>query len=146
VPLAHPSAVSTPEHFDDANANALAEDDDFDDAWGDMGDDDHSAPVDSSERESSAAAAKPSLNPFDDGGEPDFAGWLAAQAQSKSNKPLPKGLAKPAGKVAAASKPSTTSASKVGAAAKPKPSAKKVDTKPKEEGWGDDDGWGDGWD
>ena len=32
---------------------------------------------------------------FDDGGEPDFEGWLNAQAQAKSKAPLPKGLAKP---------------------------------------------------
>ena len=34
---------------------------------------------------------------FDDGGEPDFAGWLAAQSQAKSKTkdPLPRGLSKP---------------------------------------------------
>lgn len=31
---------------------------------------------------------------YADAGQPDFAGWLAAQAQSKSKKPLPKGLTK----------------------------------------------------
>jgi SCY1-like protein 1 len=85
-----------------------------------------------------------SAKPFDDGAEPDFAGWLAAQAQKKTGagKQLPKGLAKSAhanGKTAAAS-----AAKKTAAAAKPKPVvAKKIDMKPKETE--DDDGWGDGW-
>lgn len=77
--------------------------------------------------------------PFDDGAEPDFAGWLAAQAQKKSaiggGKAMPKGLGKAAAKPVAAKK--TLPISK-----KPAP-AKKIDMKPKESG--DDDGWGDGW-
>lgn len=79
--------------------------------------------------------------PFDDGAEPDFAGWLAAQAQKKSaiggGKAMPKGLGKAAAKPAAAATKKTLPISK-----KPAP-AKKIDMKPKESG--DDDGWGDGW-
>ena len=95
-------------------------------------------------------------NPFDDNGEPDFAGWLAAQAGKKPGaKPLPKGLAatKPAnanGRPAPAGRTVTTgsigsaAAKKAPLAAKPKPVvAKKIDTAPKETG--DEDGWGDGW-
>jgi SCY1-like protein 1 len=83
--------------------------------------------------------------PFDDGSEPDFAGWLAAQAQKKTSsgggsKPLPKGLAK--------NKSTTTTATKKPLASRPVTSkpvvAKKIDMKPKDTG-GDDDGWGDGW-
>jgi SCY1-like protein 1 len=89
---------------------------------------------------------------FDDGGEPDFAGWLAAQSKSKAKDPLPKGLSKPvsiktastAGRQAAASRSATT---KGVASIKPKPAApaKKIDRKPKEESL-EDDGWGDAWD
>lgn len=98
-------------------------------------------------------ATSSASNPFDDNGEPDFAGWLAAQAGKKpGGKPLPKGLAKPsitatrpiaAGRSAttgsvAAKKPATTTL-------KPKPVVtKKVDTKPKVAD-DDEEGWGDGW-
>ena len=77
--------------------------------------------------------------PFDDGSEPDFAGWLAAQAQKKSGvaKVLPKGLGKststPTGK---------TAVPKAQVKAQPA-AAKKVDLKPKETD--EDDGWGDSW-
>ena len=129
---------------------------DFEDAWGDMGDmddDDANGGADAWDDPDSSAASPPSTAkngqraakaspapapaPFDDGAEPDFAGWLAAQSQKKKNplggggsKPLPKGLAKkPAAKKPAAA-----------AASAPK---KKIDLKPKETE--DDDGWGDGW-
>jgi SCY1-like protein 1 len=69
---------------------------------------------------------------FDDDGEPDFAGWLAAQSQKKPTKALPKGLSKSSAAKKPAAKP----------AAKPI-AAKKIDMKPKETD--DDDGWGDGW-
>lgn len=99
-----------------------------------------------------------SATPFDDGAEPDFAGWLAAQAQKKKSplgsssagggvKALPKGLAPKS------SSSTSTIASKkptvAGAVAKPKsapapaPAKKKLDMKPKETD--DDDGWDNGW-
>ena len=46
---------------------------------------------------SAATARKEPTNPFvayDDSEKPDFAGWLAAQTQSKAKKALPKGLSK----------------------------------------------------
>jgi SCY1-like protein 1 len=120
------------------------------DAWGEMGDMDEGDAWGEEADDNGAAAAfsKPAAKkeptvastPFDDGSEPDFAGWLAAQAQKKSGaggKPLPKGLTKSTAS-AASKKPL--------AASKPKPKpvvAKKIDLKPKETG--DDDGWGDGW-
>ena len=140
-----------------------AGDEDFGDAWGDMGDmddDDDTAnnnsgadawnaassspPPTTSPAASSwngqGAAAKASPAPFDDDSEPDFAGWLAAQAQKKNptSKPLPKGLAKSS----SGKKPLSSSG---GAPAKrPTPAPKKkIDMKPKETA--DDDGWGDGW-
>lgn len=91
---------------------------------------------------------------FDDGGEPDFAGWLNAQAQAKSKKPLPKGLSKPStsnkGTVSAknislgSSNISTAVRKPITAEVKPKAQVSSViDTKPKEP-TGDDD-WGEAW-
>ncbi|KAI2627285.1 ARM repeat-containing protein [Hypomontagnella submonticulosa] len=141
-PLSRNSSASAAEaYFKDP------EPDDDGDAWGDMGDmdDDGNAFFDASSEPAKTAKKEPvsSPQPFDDGSEPDFAGWLAAQAQKKGPggaKPLPKGLSKSNGKAAA-----TTTAKK------PLPSrpaakqvaAKKIDMKPKETD--DDDGWGDGW-
>lgn len=108
-----------------------ADDDDVGDSWGDMNDDFDS--FDTPEQSSKQSTATASATPFDDG-EPDFAGWLAAQSQKKSGtaKPLPKGLSKSS----AAKKPVAKPAAKPVA-------AKKLDMKPKETD--DDDGWGDGW-
>ena len=100
--------------------------------------------------------APSAANPFGDEGEPDFAGWLTAQAGKKSSsKPLPKGLAK-SGVSAANRPPTATRVTSTGSGAglvvkkaagtglKPKPVvAKKIDTAPKDAD--NDDGWGDGW-
>ncbi|KAG7289669.1 hypothetical protein NEMBOFW57_006044 [Staphylotrichum longicolle] len=92
----------------------------------------------------SAAAPKATPTPFDDGSEPDFAGWLAAQAEKKKGgglgKALPKGLAKTSGGAAAVKK-STGGAAVAKTKAAPAP-AKKIDMKVKESE--EDDGWG-GW-
>jgi SCY1-like protein 1 len=135
-----------------------AEDDiDVDDAWGNMEEDSFfDAP---SEASKSTKPPPSAANPFEDDGEPDFAGWLAAQANKKPGaKPLPKGLVKmpasttrPAtlgrsvstGGVAGPGAKKTTPAA-LTATTKSKPVvAKKVDTAPKDTG--EDDGWGDGW-
>lgn len=87
-----------------------------------------------------------STTPFDDGSEPDFAGWLAAQAQKKTGVAsggLPKGLTKPSSAGAAGTRKVS------GTAAKAKPAAaasvkKAIDLKPKNAGEDDEDGWG-GW-
>merc|ERR1712070_408068 len=81
------------------------------DAWGD--------PITTPPRTSTSHASKTSSSsniPYDDGGEPDFEGWLNAQAAAKqqSKKPLPKGLApkkptpKPAGPTSKKTLPSTS--------------------------------------
>ncbi len=140
------STTNAASYFEDAGDAA----DGFE-AWGDMDDDDH-AFVDATEK---PAAAKPiskpvSAKPFEDE-EPDFAGWLAAQAGKKAGgKPLPKGLAKPivrSGRPAAVQRTSTTGSTgtrKVSSTATAKPAVvNKIDTAPKEAV--DDDGWGDGW-
>jgi SCY1-like protein 1 len=131
-----------------ANASAAAaaffpDDGDEGDAWGDMGDDDDAFFDKPKETTSTLTTTKKtaaaSAAPFDDGSEPDFAGWLAAQSQKKpgSGKPLPKGLAKSTTTTINTKKTTTTKP-----AAKPV-AAKKIDMKPKETD--DDDGWGDGW-
>ncbi|KAJ0424599.1 armadillo-type protein [Aspergillus carlsbadensis] len=111
-----------------------AMDDEDDDGWGNN-EDPFNAPAPVA---STKATSKPKATPvpYDDGGEPDFAGWLAAQ--SKAKKPLPKGL----NASRTTSIPRTSSPSTV---AKPKAApAKKIDTKPKDEE--EADGWGDAWD
>jgi SCY1-like protein 1 len=160
----HRQAVATPpvtsartstssnanDYFHDADAGDDVEID-IDDAWGNMEEDSFfDAPTDASKAKSTSAA-----NPFEDDGEPDFAGWLAAQAGKKSGaKPLPKGLTKPAnGRPVTATRLVTTGsvggagakkAASTASTVKPKPVvAKKIDTAPKETG--EDDGWGDGW-
>lgn len=132
----------TPVTFTKEEEEEEEEADDVFEAWGAMDDDEEdqrsedpfSAAANARSSPALSTTSKPSPVPFDDGGEPDFAGWLAAQSKSKSKKPLPKGLNKTS--TTAASKPTTT---------KPRVAtpAKKIDTKPKEE---EDDGWGDAWD
>lgn len=132
--------------------NPIEADEDIDDAWGEMADDSFvDAPME----------VNPSPEPpisFDDGGEPDFEGWLKAQAQAKPKAPLPKGLAKPSANVSNVSNgrkavTRTITTGSVGAGvgakklastvAKPKSATTKaISTKPKEL----DDDWGNAWD
>lgn len=138
-PAATSACTSTSSNQNDYFNESNAAEDETDD-WGDMQEEAFfDAPSQAPKVAPSAA------NPFGDEGEPDFAGWLAAQAGKKpGSKPLPKGLAKsgtsnhPAGGVAIAGKKAA------GPASKPKPVvAKKIDTAPKDTD--NDDGWGDGW-
>ncbi len=148
---------STPENDDDNNDDAA-------DAWGDMDD----LPEEDDDDTTAAAFFKPdpkpkpkpttalpkkdskpssttttaSATPFDDGSEPDFAGWLAAQAEKKKaggvgGKALPKGLSKTSSTTASGGAKKT-----VPAKAKPVVVKKKIDMKVKESE--EDDGWG-GW-
>ena len=148
--LSKPSTpVLTRTSTDQFFSNAQDEDDELDDAWGDMAED--------SFFDAPSENLKPAPTSFDDGGEPDFEGWLNTQAQAKSKPkwPLPKGLAKPASSTSNGRPPaikSTTTGSvgsgagakKLAATVKPKAvPAKVIDTKPKEEEAGDD--WGDAW-
>ncbi|KAJ6089462.1 hypothetical protein N7467_004678 [Penicillium canescens] len=120
--------------------------DDVFDAWGAMDDDEGdedpftaavSSPKPTSPAPSSTAAPKV---PYDDGGEPDFAGWLAAKNQTKGKNPLPKGLTKAASTNTVATRSSAASTTKPRTVVAPK----KIDTKPKNEEIDDD--WGDAWD
>lgn len=136
---AHPAPVhhEEPEPADDVYDAWGAMDDDEEDGWG-LEEDPFNAPSTTAPA-STTTSSKPKASPvpYDDGGEPDFAGWLAAQ--SKAKKPLPKGLS--SSRLTASTTPRTSSPS----TAKPKSvaPAKKIDTKPKEE---EEDDWGDAWD
>jgi SCY1-like protein 1 len=124
---------------------------DFGDDWGAMEDEDGAADAWGEIADSAppAAPTKASTAAFDDGGEPDFEGWLNAQAQAKTKakNPLPKGLAKSKPVSAAASKPSVVRSASASVTAKVKPVAKPAPSKPvkpvaKEE---DEEDWGSAW-
>ncbi|KAL4809707.1 armadillo-type protein [Aspergillus unguis] len=125
-----------PEPEDDVYDAWGAMDDDDEDGWGNDEDPFNAPSTTAAAKTTTQTRPKASPVPYDDGGEPDFAGWLAAQ--SKTKKPLPKGLN------SSRSATSTRTASP-SSAAKPKvvAPAKKIDTKPKDE---DVDDWGDAWD
>lgn len=136
---------------------AQTEDDEIDDAWGEMGEDSFfDAPI---------LPALVTPTPFDDGGEPDFAGWLSSQAQAKAKAPLPKGLSRPSISAVTNGRPSSSkivSTGSFGTGASTKKSAttsvksnvtkpkvvdskpRTLDTKPKESATDDD--WGNAWD
>jgi len=125
---------------------------DFGDDWGAMDDDDDGAADAWGEVTDSAppvASTKASAASFDDGGEPDFEGWLNAQAQAKTKakNPLPKGLAKSKPVSAAASKPAVIRTASASVTTKAKPVAKPAPGKvvkpaPKEE---EEEDWGSAW-
>ena len=113
------------------------------DAWGAMDEDEPDVdPFTAAVASPNLSSPDPTVNkaspmPYDDGGEPDFAGWLAAKSQSKAKNTLPKGLSK----AASTNTVATRSTVKPRVVAAP---AKKINTKPKDEG--EEDGWGDAWD
>ena len=130
-------------------------------AWGTMDDEDDTF-FDAKAANKPAAGPGPAV-PFNDGGEPDFAGWLAAQSQAKAKRPLPKGLAKSGSgtgtglsarptavgrTISTGSVGTGTGAKKLGSTtSKPKvtaPVVKKAEIKPKASEAADDD-WGDAW-
>jgi SCY1-like protein 1 len=142
--------TSKPNPFAEANAPLEIDDspEDFADAWDDSenpwgGDEDDPFSTKTARTSTSDAT-------YDDKGEPDFAGWLNAQSQSKSSlkKPLPKGLAKTAASNLASrpalGKAKTTSDanSKRSLPIKRPIVKKKEESKPAEE---EAEGWGDEW-
>ena len=127
---------------------------DFGDDWGAMDDDDDGAADAWGEVADSTppvAPTKASTASFDDGGEPDFEGWLNAQAQAKTKtkNPLPKGLAKSKPvSAAAASRPIVARSASASVTTKSKPVAKPAPSKPvkaapKEEE--EEEDWGSAW-
>ena len=129
------------------------EDEDTLDAWGTMDDEENTffdAPSGSGAK---TTASKPVA--YDDGGEPDFAGWLAAQSKSKSTKPAPKGLTKATNgglnvkptaiRSLSAGPPSNAAKHAAKTASRTMIAPKKEVPKPKEPDPTEDD-WGSAWD
>ncbi|KAL8961582.1 MAG: hypothetical protein Q9193_001887 [Seirophora villosa] len=144
--------TSTDQFFGEAQE----EDDEVDEAWGDMADESFfDAPGQPPPVVDPEALAPTAL--IDDKGEPDFEGWLRAQSQAKTKTPLPKGLIKPSGRSGGrqvATRSTTTGPVGSGSSTKKLAStatasrsaaAQAIDTQPKEPSPADDD-WGDAWD
>lgn len=126
---------------------------DFDDDWGGFGDDNPKPQDEEEDPWGTPAVSKPATKTsYDDKGEPDFAGWLAAQSTAKktTKTPLPKGLSKPSASTAKSTRPviggrasttgSTTTTRKVVVPLKKE--VKKEQPKANEE---EEEGWGDAW-
>ncbi|KAF2771229.1 kinase family protein [Teratosphaeria nubilosa] len=113
---------------------------DFGDGWGDMGDTTGEEAFDPFSEP--APASKSTTVAYDDGGEPDFEGWLNAQAKAKqqSKRPLPKGLAPK--KTTPVVKPAASTVKKT---LPSKPVASKAASAPKAEAKQDEENWGDAW-
>ena len=154
------SNVNIPTIMSPDPAAAFNEDaEDFSEDWGGFGEDDGFGSTSSTTKQPApeedpwgtpSITSPTSTANYDDKGEPDFAGWLAAQGQTKKPgaKPLPKGLAKPgAGSAVAAKRPivggRTGSATrKVVVAPVKKEVKKEEEVKSKED---EEEGWGDAW-
>jgi SCY1-like protein 1 len=133
--------------------NDEAETEDYDDGWGGFGEpeDSSSKAIDDDPWATPPATSTTSTSAFDDKGEPDFAGWLAAQSNAK--KPLKTGLPKGLTKSTTATKSTRPviggRASTTGSAATrkvviaPKKEAPKVEEKKAKED--EEEGWGDAW-
>ncbi|KAF2692181.1 ARM repeat-containing protein [Lentithecium fluviatile CBS 122367] len=158
------STASIPTILSPDPAAAFNDDtEDFADEWGGFGEDDgfggtstsamtNYKPADEEEDPWGTPSITPSTTTtnFDDKGEPDFAGWLAAQSQTKKPgaKPLPKGLAK-SSTTAAAKRPivsgrtvSTPTATRKVVVPPKKEAKKEKPVKSKED---EEEGWGDAW-
>lgn len=135
-----------------------AEDGDFGGDWGDLDETVADTWGDPEDTPRTVETVVTSSAAFDDQGEPDFAGWLNAQAQAKTKtkNPLPKGLSK--AKSATITAPRASSVGVVAAARTPavastaraipaKPAAGKLTpSKPAATTITDeDDDWGDAW-
>lgn len=133
----------------DPKASFDDEAEDFDNDWGGFADENGMSKTQEEDDDpwGTPAVSKPSTTTsFDDKGEPDFAGWLAAQSEAKkvTKNPLPKGLGKANMSTAKTTRPVVTS--RLSATKKvivaPKKEVKKEEPKSKED---EEDGWGDAW-
>ncbi|EAT87684.2 hypothetical protein SNOG_05293 [Parastagonospora nodorum SN15] len=129
---------------------------DFNNDWGGFADDNETTGQAAEEEEDpwgAPSVSKPtSTTSYDDKGEPDFAGWLAAQSGAKKTikSPLPKGLTKSTVPGAKSNRPiiggrssttgSATTTRKV--LVPPKKEIKKEEPNAKED---EEEGWGDAW-
>jgi SCY1-like protein 1 len=123
---------------------------DFNNDWGGFADEENK-PQEEEDPWGTPAVSKPaSTTSYDDKGEPDFAGWLAAQSNAKktTKSTLPKGLTKSATPAAKAARPmvgnrsSTSGTTTRKAVVPPKKEVKKEEPKANEE---EEEGWGDAW-
>lgn len=133
---------------------------DFDNDWGGFADDDGfgtnngtKAQEEEDDPWGTPSVSKPVSKPaisFDDQGEPDFAGWLAAQSEGKktAKNPLPKGLNKSTATTTKSTRPivggrsSTSGSTARKVIVAPKKEVKKEEPKSKED---EEEGWGDAW-
>lgn len=157
-----PSATNVEDEDFDTNwddNNDYDDDDGAADAWGEMLDEDPG--FDAPKTSSSKTAVKPApAVSYDDGGEPDFEGWLNAQAAAKKKTAgsLPKGMGKKAqplgGAKVVGAAGGGTAAGKSGVGANravgsgPAHASKKVGETQKQKQKVDaeeEDGWGDAW-
>jgi SCY1-like protein 1 len=158
-----PRASSNLRNISTSSAAPEVEDEDFGDGWGDMDENDTSvadawgAEPTSQTTSSTPQTSKPAT-PYDDGGEPDFEGWLNAQAASKikNNKALPKGLVKkatPAAKPPQSKPRVSTGVSSAGLSASKAVAPKKSEVEKKKQQQeqqqqqevDEDDDWGEAW-
>jgi len=161
APVFSPSAPIVPKvssGLQNALAAPDAEDEDYGGDWGDLDDDVADAWGDSEDVPRAVEPVVTGNTAFDDQGEPDFAGWLNAQAQAKTKtkNPLPKGLSKarsPTNPILRTSSMGATATTKAAAAANPARAnpAKPVITRPAPNkpaattAADEDDDWGDAW-
>ena len=151
-PARHTTTTLTPAST--TSQEMLVEDEDVMDAWGSVDDEEDSFFDAPSSKKSSAKAAP--LVSLDDTGEPDFAGWLAAQSKAKSKPALPKALNRPkAGANTLAAKPAAIGRShSSGPTTTNPPSSRLMNNKSVPKGLNPkskepeptDDDWGSAWD
>jgi SCY1-like protein 1 len=144
---ANTPTVLSPEPVSSFNDDA----EEFADDWGGFGEEENKQEDDP--WAPSAPTTSTSSTAFDDKGEPDFAGWLAAQSTAKkpTTKSLPKGLTKSStGTSSKSTRPviggrssTTGSATTRKVVAAPKKEIKKVEEPKKNED--EEEGWGDAW-
>ncbi|KAH9876064.1 hypothetical protein J1614_003943 [Plenodomus biglobosus] len=132
---------------------------DFNNDWGGFGDDNAMGTnaTESNDQDDEDPWGAPSVSKsmsktsYDDKGEPDFAGWLAAQSTAKKTvkNALPKGLSKPSAPTVKSTRPvvggrssTTGSATTRKVVVPPKKEIKKEAKKSNEE---EEEGWGDAW-
>ena len=122
---------------------------DFNNDWGGFADEEEKPQYEEDPWGTPAVSKPASTTSYDDKGEPDFAGWLAAQSNAKkpTKNALPKGLVKSTAPAAKAARPAVGSrSSTTGTTRKvivqPKKEVKKEEPKAEEE----EEGWGDAWD
>jgi SCY1-like protein 1 len=127
------------------------EEEDFNNDWGGFADEEDKPQNEEEDPWATPAVLKPtSTTSYDDKGEPDFAGWLAAQSHAKKTTKnlLPKGLSKASAPAAKTARPivggrsSTSGSSARKVVVPPKKEVKKETPKSNEE---EEEGWGDAW-